>query len=123
MRIYVANATYASETALVHLVERDDDVVLIAEHHKDKVGTGALISFFGRHGWKATASPSRPTERSAKGTTGGVIAAIKNHIDHRPPSIATDPEGKLTSSAQLTGRMIVLAKIEILTLAGDLLRG
>ena len=98
-------------------------MVLLAEHHKDEAGTNKLIGFFGRFGWKATASPARPTERSGKGTTGGVVAAVKNHIDSRPPSFAIDIEGKLTDSAQLTGRMIVLSKIEILTLAGYLISG
>ena len=69
----------------MHLIERDDDVVLIAEHHQNREPTPKLIAFFGSNGWKATASPARPTERSEKGTTAGIIAAIENNIDNMPP--------------------------------------
>ena len=47
----------------MHLFERDDDVVLLAEHHKNKEQMHKLINFFGSSGWMATASPARPTER------------------------------------------------------------
>ena len=53
----------------------------MVEHRRNKEGTMQLISFFGAHGWRAIASPARLTERSDKGTTAGVIAAIKNHVD------------------------------------------
>ena len=123
VRFYFANFTYASEKALVHLIERDDDVVLLAELHKNKEGTEQLVNFFGKHGWKATGSPARPTERSDAGNTGGVLAAVKNHIESRPPATAIDAEGKLTDNAQLTGRLIVLSHIEILTMAGYMISG
>ena len=77
----------------------------------------------GSNGWKATASPARPTERSDSGTTAGVLAAVNSYLDNRHPSFATDAEGKLTANAQLTGRMLVLSKVEILALAGYLERG
>ena len=104
----------------MHIIERGDDVVLGAESHQNKDRTIALVKFFGAHDWKATASPARPTERSEEGTTGGVLAAVKNNIDNRPLSIATDAEGKLTANAQLTGRLLVLSDVEIIALAGYL---
>ena len=68
-----------------HIIERNDDVVLMAEHHLNSERMMNLVNFFGARGWKATASPARPTEKSDKGTTAGVIAMAKNHIDNRPP--------------------------------------
>ena len=118
VKFFFANWTYASEKAKLHIIERDDDVVLGAETHQNKERTLALVKFFGAHGWRATASPARPTERSEEGTTGGVIVAVKNNIDNRPLSIATDAEGKLTANAQLTGRLVVLTGVEILALSG-----
>ena len=87
--------------------ERDDDIVMLAEHHMNKEGTIKLNKFFGAHTLMATASPARPTERSAKGTTAGVLVAAKNYLDNMTVSIALDAEGKLTCNEQLTGRMIV----------------
>ena len=98
-------------------------MVLLAEHHKDEAGTNKLIGFFGRFGWKATASPARPTERSEAGNTGGVVAAIKNYLDTRPPSFAIDAERTLTGNAQLTGRLLSLTWVELLVLAGYLESG
>ena len=117
---YFANPSSASEKAKMHLLERDDDVVLVAEHHKNKEQTLKLITFFGSNGWMATASPARPTERSETGTTAGVLTAVRNNIDNRPPSFATDAEGRTTPNAQITGRMMVLSGVEILALAGYL---
>ena len=45
MRIDFANATYASEQTKVHLIERDDDVVLMAEHHTEKERHSAACRF------------------------------------------------------------------------------
>ena len=70
--------------------------------------------------WHATASPARPTERSERGTTASVSVAIKNFVDNRPTSICLDVEGTMTSNAQLTARLMVLAKVDILILAGYL---
>jgi len=79
---YFANATYASEKAKQHIIERDDDVVLLAEHHLNKEAMMKLIGFLCARGWRATASPARPTERNEKGTTAGVLAMVKNSIDN-----------------------------------------
>ena len=103
-----------------YIIERHDDAILLAEHHKNEAGTIHLANQFGRHNWKVTASPARPTERSALGNTAGVLVGIKNFLDSRPPAFATDAEGKLTSNAQLTGRMLVLSWLELLVLAGYL---
>ena len=89
----------------------------------NREGTVKLDRFFGSNKWMATASPAPPTERSDKGTTAGVLVAAKNYLNNRPPAFAIDPEGKLTGNAQLTGRLIVLASIEILFLAGYLESG
>ena len=67
-----------------------------------------------------TASPARPTERSAKGNIAGVLVAIKNFLDNRPAAFAIDAEGRLTGNAQLTGRMLVMKWIELLVLSGYL---
>ena len=49
-----------------------------------------------------------------------MLVGIKNFLDNRPAAFALDAEGRLTGNAQLTGRMLVLKWIEILTLAGYL---
>ena len=120
---FFGNITYASEKAKSYIIERNDDVILLAEHHKNIAGTIQLVNQFSRHNWRVTASPARPTERSAEGNTGGVLVGIKNFLDSRPPSFATDAEGKITSNAQLTGRMMVLSWLELLVLAGYLESG
>ena len=84
------------------------------------VGTQLLANFFKAHKWMTTASPARPTERSADGTTAGVLVAIKNFLDNRPVSWASDPEGRITKNAQLTGRVLVLKWIEIQILSAYL---
>ena len=96
---------------------------MLAEHHNNEAGTIHLANQFGRHNWKVTASPARPTERSALGSTAGVLVGIKNFLDSRPPALATDAEGKLTSNAQLTGRLLVLSWPGLLVLAGYLESG
>ena len=48
---------------------------------------------------------------------------MKKYLDSRPPSFATDAEGKITSNAQVTGRMMVLSWLELLVLAGYLESG
>ena len=118
--IFFGNTTYASEKAKTYLIERDDDMILLPEHHLDKAGTLKLMNFFGRNKWITTASPARPTERSEKGTTAGVMVGIKNFLDNRAVSFATDPEGRLTSNAQLFGRMVTLSWVEVLILEGYL---
>ena len=65
---------------------------MLAEHHMDRDGTLKLNRFSGSNKWLATASPARPTERSEKGTTAGVLVAAKIYLDTRPPSFANDPE-------------------------------
>ena len=118
--IFFGNTTYASEKAKTYLLERNDDMVLLAEHHLDKSGTIKLMNFFSKNKWMTTASPARPTERSENGTTAGVLVGIKNFLDNRAVSFATDPEGRLTSNAQLTGRCVTLSWVEVLILAGYL---
>ena len=80
---------------------------MLAEHHQNKEGTQQLNKFFVANKWMATASLARPIERSAKGTTAGVLVAARNYLDNRLASIAPDAEGKLTGNAQLIGRMLV----------------
>ena len=48
----------------MNLPERNDGIVMLAEHHLDKEGTLKLLNFFGKNKWMSTASPARPTERS-----------------------------------------------------------
>ena len=120
---FFGNITFASEKAKRYIIERNDDVILLAEHHKNPAGTIQLANQFSRHNWRVTASPARPTERSAEGNTGGLLVGIKNYLDSRPPAFATDAEGTLTSNAQLTGRMLVLSWLELLGLAGYLQSG
>ena len=93
---------------------------MLAEHHQNLAQLEQVFNFFEKHGWQATASAARPTERSEKGTTAGVLVAIKHHIDNRPAAICQDIAGRITKNAQLTARLIVLAKIEILLMAGYL---
>jgi len=118
VRDYFANPTSTSEKSNVHILERGDRIVLLTEHHRNKEQTISFISFFGGKGWKATASPARPAERSDICTTAGVLAAIKGNIDNRLPSFATDVGGKLTPDAQITGRLTVLADVETMVLSG-----
>ena len=47
--------------------------------------------------------------------------AISSHLDRRPVGFCTNPEGTLTSNAQLTGRLLVLDWIEILCISGYLI--
>ena len=70
-----------------------------------------------------TASPARPTERSEDGTTAGVLVAVKQVLDNRPVTFASDVEGRITDNAQLRGWMLTLSWIEILLLAGCLESG
>ena len=77
MNIFFGNNTFAIEKAKTYLLERNDDIVMLAEHHLDKEGTLNLINFFGKNKWMSTSSPARPLERSEKGTTSGVLVAIK----------------------------------------------
>ena len=63
LKVYFGNTTYASEKAKAYLVERDDDIVMIAETHLRKEDTLKLIKFFGQHKWQASASPARLTEK------------------------------------------------------------
>ena len=93
---------------------------MFAEHHQHLVQLDALFNSFENNGWQATASAARPTERSDKGTTAGVLVAIKNHIDNRPAAICQDTEGRITKNGQLTARLIVLANTEMLLMAGYL---
>ena len=81
---------------------------MLAESHKNLFGTKQMINFFKAHGWNATASPARPTLRSEEGNTAGVAVAISSHVDSRPVSFCTNPEGTLTANAQLTGRLLTL---------------
>ena len=62
-------------------------------------------------------------EKRQRHDSRGLDSDQKQYIDNRPPSFATDAEGKLTANAQLTGRMLVLSNVEILSLAGYLESG
>ena len=95
-----------------------NDVIMLAEQHRNIEGALKFSKFFSQHKWMVTASSARPTERSAKGNTAGVLVAIKKYLDNSPAAFAIDAEGRLTGNAQLTGRMLVVKWIEILTLAG-----
>ena len=61
LNIFFGNTTFAIEKAKIYLLERDDDVVMLAESHQNKMKTLQLIKFFEWNKWKATASPARPT--------------------------------------------------------------
>ena len=120
LSIFFGNITSASEKAITYIIERNDDLVLLAEHHLHREGTLKLMNLLQKHKWRSTASPARPTERSEKGTTAGVLVAAKKIVDNRPVSFALDAEGRLTGNAQLTGRMITVSWVEVLILAGYL---
>ena len=53
----------------------------------------------------------------------GVAIANKCSINNRPASICTDPEGMITTNAQLTARLLVLSMIEIILLVDYLFCG
>ena len=106
--------------AKTQLLHEQHNIILLAETHKHLKQTLQMIQFFKKHGWDATASPARPSERSPLGNTAGVVVAVSNHADNRPVSFCTNPEGTLTSNAQLTGRLVVLDWVEVLVLAGYL---
>ena len=74
------------------------------------------------HGWNSTASAASATERSAKGNSAGVLAAIAKHVSNRPLTICSDVEGSTTSNPQLTGRSFYLQDIEIIAV-GSYLEG
>ena len=95
---------------------------MLAESHQHLLGTTQLTNFFRAHGWNATASPARPTERSEERNTAGVAVAITNHPDSMPVAFCTNPEGKLTPNAQFTGRLLTLDWVGIRMLAGYLER-
>ena len=98
-KYFFGNITSASEKAITYIIERNDDVVLLAEHHLHREGTLKLMNLLQKHKWRSTASPARPTERSEKGTTAGVLVAVKKNVDNRPVSFALDAEGRLTGNA------------------------
>ena len=78
-RFIFANITSLNEKAKVRLIERGDDVMLLAETHCAKKEAEAFLKLLGGHSWCGTTSPAQPTERSDKGTAGGVLAAVKNY--------------------------------------------
>jgi len=47
LRMFFGNSTYASEKTKAYLVERNDDVILIAESHLKEKATLDIIKFFG----------------------------------------------------------------------------
>ena len=49
LKIFFWNTTFASEKAKVYLLERDDDVVMLAESHQNKMKTLQLIKFLEWH--------------------------------------------------------------------------
>ena len=121
--VFFANVTRMSEKAKHKLITRGDDVLLVTETHLTAEENQALIKLMSTHGWNSTASAGRPTERSEEGTTAGSFAGIQNFHSNRPLTICKDELGKVTANAQLTGRMLILHKIEILTLAGYFVGG
>ena len=121
--IFFANVTRMSEKAKHKVISRGDDVLLVTETHCTAEENVALNKLLANHGWNTTTSAARPTERSEDGTTAGSLAAIQNNWSNRPLALCRDDLGKTTPNAQLTGRLLVLHHVEILTLAGYLIGG
>ena len=102
----------------MRVIERNDDVLLLAETHSNKTETDLALKLLATHSWCSTASPAQLTQRSELGTAGGVLAAIKNFYEGRALSTCIDTMGRFTSNAFLDGRLLILLKIEILCLSG-----
>ena len=112
-----------SEKAKHKVISRGDDVLLVTETHCTAEENVALTKLLANHGWITTTSAARPTERSEDGTTAGSLAAIQNNWSNRPSALRRGDLGKTTPNAQLTGRLLVLHHVEILSLAGYLIGG
>ena len=104
---FFANITNLSEKAKHKIISRGDDIVLLAETHCTAEQNKAFMKLLNLHGWNATASAASATERSAKGNSAGVLAAIAKHVSNRPLSICSDVEGSTTSNPQLTGKPLL----------------
>ena len=117
---FFANFTSASPKALHYIVGRYEDLLLLAESHKDQAGTDNVVNLLGSLGWQCTASPAMQSDKSEVGNVSGVIAGVRRNIDNRPLSICSDQEGKRSPNPFLTGRMIVIERNEIIALSGYL---
>ena len=68
---FFASVMELSEKAKLHIIGRGDDVVLMAETHREAKDTDKFLKLLGSHGWTGTASLAQPSERSESGTVGG----------------------------------------------------
>ena len=103
-----------------YLAGRYEDILLLAESHKNQEQTDRVIGTLGTLGWQCTASPAKQSDKAEGGTVAGVIAGVRRNIDNRPLSICIDQDGRRTPNPFITGRMVVIEGNEIIALSGYL---
>ena len=91
--MFFPNISSYSRHAASFLAGRDEDILLLAETHKDLPKTRSMIKELGGLGWQATASAARASNRSKLGNVGGVAAAVKKYVDNRASNICIDDKG------------------------------
>ena len=115
-----ANISSYSRHAASFLSGREEDILLLAETHKDLPKTKAMIKELGGLGWQATASAARASNRSKLGNVGGVVAAVKKYVDNRASSICIDDKGQITANPFITTRTFSMHSHEAQALSGYL---
>ena len=118
--MFFANISSYSKHAASYLAGRDEDILLLAETHKDLPKTKAMINELGSLGWQATASAARLSNRSSLGNVGGVLAAVKKYVDNMASSICTDDKGQITPNPFITTRTFTMQSHEAQALSGYL---
>ena len=87
MELVFANWTDLSCKALQWLQGSSADAVLVAETHwnpsVDPRGPSKIRSLHA-HGWRAIIGSPEPSRASARGSYGGVMAAVKSHLHFLP---------------------------------------
>ena len=67
-----------------HPLQRGRAVNLIAEHHLEHEKLLKLKLRVGQLGWRVMGTAARPSGKSAKGTSGGVLAMVRHHLAVAP---------------------------------------
>ena len=75
--IFFANITSFSAHAKAYITQRDDDILMLAETHKNGLETKKMTTELGKLGWQCTASPAMASNRSQFGNVGGVLSGVK----------------------------------------------
>ena len=117
VNIFFGNLTSWSSHAEDYVKNLTDDIIMLAEVHKDKSDMLELIKKQIIHGRIATGAPAVPSTTSDSGTSGGVLTMVAKHW-HSNPIASSDPQGRLTPGSRLTGRSVTIDERDVLMLSG-----